>query len=263
MRRFKGGRRRPIAVGPRFRLKNYLQRSLPNPPATWNGIADAMPSVNDVYLNDKYGCCVIAGGYHIEGVLTGNSGVPPIVYSDAQVVMDYSAIGGFDPNNPQATDNGCDEVTALNYWQNNGFPSGNKIAGWMSVNAADAEETRIALWLFENLMYGVELPDAWVNNEPSQSGFTWDVAGDPDPQNGHCYIGAGYDSSRITIVEWGMYGYTTDAATAKYAVQSASGSLYTVISMDAINKASQKAPNGFDYSQLVADFDSMGGHVAA
>ena len=32
-----------------------------------------------------------------------------------------------------------------------------------------------------------------------------------------------------------------------------------VLSTDAIEKANQKAPNGFDWSQLLADFDSMGG----
>ena len=31
---------------------------------------------------------------------------------------------------------------------------------------------------------------------------------------------------------------------------------------DAINKATQKAPAGFDWSQLIADFDSMGGNLA-
>jgi hypothetical protein len=33
------------------------------------------------------------------------------------------------------------------------------------------------------------------------------------------------------------------------------------VSQDGINKAAQKAPNGFDWSQLIADFDSMGGSV--
>jgi hypothetical protein len=33
--------------------------------------------------------------------------------------------------------------------------------------------------------------------------------------------------------------------------------------VDATSKANQKAPNGFDWSQLIADFDSMGGNVSA
>jgi hypothetical protein len=59
-----------------------------------------------------------------------------------------------------------------------------------------------------------------------------------------------------------MLGTLTDAAIAKYATKTGEGELYTVISQDAINKAAAKAPAGFDWSQLVADFDSMGGSVS-
>jgi hypothetical protein len=54
----------------------------------------------------------------------------------------------------------------------------------------------------------------------------------------------------------------TDAAIAKYATTPGSGELYTVVSNNALENATQKAPNGFDWSQLVADFDSMGGNVS-
>jgi hypothetical protein len=56
-----------------------------------------------------------------------------------------------------------------------------------------------------------------------------------------------------------MTGLITDTAIAKYATPAANGDLYTVVSQDALNRATQKAPNGFDWSQLIADFDSMGG----
>ncbi len=98
---------------------------------------------------------------------------------------------------------------------------------------------------------------------PSASGFVWDVAGDPDPQNGHCVVGVGYTAAGITIDTRGMTGLMTNAAVAKYPTQASGGELYTVVSMDAIGKATEKAPSGFDWSQLVADFDSMGGNVSA
>ncbi|HWE97276.1 MAG TPA: hypothetical protein VG269_25175, partial [Tepidisphaeraceae bacterium] len=52
-------------------------------------------------------------------------------------------------------------------------------------------------------------------------------------------------------------------AVAKYAAPPAHGELYTVVSVDALSKVTQKAPNGFDWSQLIADFDSLGGHISA
>jgi hypothetical protein len=58
-----------------------------------------------------------------------------------------------------------------------------------------------------------------------------------------------------------MTGRLTDKAIAKYCTPHAHGDVYTVVSQEAINQASQKAPNGFDWSQLIADFDSMGGSV--
>jgi hypothetical protein len=224
-----------------------------------------------MYDNDTLGDCVIAGMAHVVGVLTGNAGAPPFLYTKDQIIALYGAIGGYVPGDP-STDQGCDEQTALNYWENNGAwppnstpPDGDshRIAGWMAVDAADPSEYRIALWLFENLYFGMELPDEWVNPTPSASGFVWDAASDPDPNNGHCVAGVGYTAAGVTIDTWGMTGLLTDAAVAKYASLKANGALYTVVSQDAINKASQKAPNGFDWSQLIADFDSMGGKVSA
>jgi len=269
-RPFKLGRKRPVARCPRFALKNYLTRSMPPPPAACDYTKGAAAALSKMYDNDTLGDCVIAGMAHVVGVLTGNAGSKPFLYSNAQIIGLYSAIGGYVPGDP-ATDQGCDEQTALNYWENNGAlppktssPTGaHKIAGWMTVDSTNVEEWQTALWLFENLYFGIELPDAWINPMPSASGFTWDVAGAPDPNNGHCVAGVAYTSAGVTIDTWGMTGLMTNAAVAKYPNQASGGELYTVVSMDAIGKANQKAPSGFDWSQLIADFDSMGGNVTA
>ena len=261
-RTFRLGRKRPIARCPRLRLRNYLLRGLPAPPVACDYTKQATSALAKIFDNDQLGC-VVAGMAHVVGVLTGNAGMPPFLYSDQQIIGLYSAIGGYVPGKPD-TDQGCNEQTALNYWENNGAPSGShRIAGWLSVNAADPTEYRAALWLFENLYFGIELPDKWVNPMPSAPGFVWDAAGPPDPENGHCVVGVGYNNKGVTIATWGMTGLMTDHAIAKYATPDAGGELYTVVSQDAIDKASQKAPNGFDWSQLLADFDSMGGNVPA
>ena len=258
---FKMGRKRPVARCPRLSLKNYLMRSLPPPPTSINyATTHAASALAEVYDNETLGDCVIAGMAHVVGVLTGNAG-DPFVFNDNQIIALYSAIGGYVPGEP-STDQGCDEQTALNYWQNNGAPIGShKIAGWMAVDATNAEECRTALWLFENLYFGLELPDAWIDPVPSASGFTWDAVGAPDPENGHCVAGVGYTPEGLIIDTWGMTGLLTNAAVETYPTPENSGELYTVVSMDALNKVTQKAPTGFDWSQLVADFTSMGGTV--
>lgn len=270
-RAFKLGRKRPVARCPRFALKNYLTRTMPAPPATCDYTQAATAALSQMYDNDTLGDCVIAGMAHVVGVLTGNSGAGPFLYTDQQIIGLYSAIGGYVPGDA-ATDQGCDEQTALNYWENNGAlppyttsPTGaHNIAGWMAVDATNLEECQTALWLFENLYFGLELPDAWINPAPPQaSGFVWDVAGAPDPQNGHCVVGVGYTQDGIVIDTWGMTGLITNAAVAQYATTASGGALYTVVSMDAISQANQLAPSGLDWSQLIADFDSMGGNVSA
>jgi hypothetical protein len=65
------------------------------------------------------------------------------------------------------------------------------------------------------------------------------VAGSPDPNNGHGVAGVGYTSEGVIIDTWGMTGLMTDAAIAQYAMQAAGGELYTAISRDGLNKATQ------------------------
>lgn len=257
------GRKRPLAKGYRLALGNYLTRSLPTPPSACDYSPNALSALTPIFLNDQLGDCTAAGAFHISGLIIQNAGTL-CQYNDDDVQRFYSATTGYNPADP-STDQGGDEVTVLNYWMQHGLiPGGSQkhqIAGWMTVNASDPVEVRAALWLFENLYFGAELPDAWLNPEPQGDGFIWDVAGPANEQNGHCFIGCSYDSTRIRIDSWGMLGWITDAAVAKYAGESEGGELYTVISQEAINKASQKAPNGFDWSQLVADFKSAGGNV--
>lgn len=259
---FKLGRKRPVAHCPRLALKNYLTRSTPPPPASIDYTAKSKAALSEMYDNDTLGDCVIAGMAHVVGLMTGNAdGGQPFIYKNQQIIALYSAIGGYVPGNP-STDNGCDEQTALNYWENNGAPKGShKIAGWMAVDATNQEECELAMYLFENLYFGLELPDQWINPFPSASGFTWDVAGDPDQNNGHCVVGVGYNAQGVQIDTWGLTGTMTWAAVSKYAVDAAGGALYTVVSMDSISKATQQAASGLDWSQLIADFDSMGGNV--
>jgi hypothetical protein len=202
---------------------------------------------------------VIAGGHHNVGVETGNAG-SAFTATEKQIEADYGAIGGYVPGDP-STDQGCDEVTAMNYWQNHGFCDGTKSLGWLALDPTNKTEIMQAIYLFENCMFGVELPDGWVNPFPSASGFTWDVAGNPDPENGHCFIGCGYNSAGVKIDTWGMLGTNTWAAVKKYCAASANGQLLVLITPDQLAKGQSKAPNGVAWTDLIADFDSMGGTV--
>ncbi|HTV95837.1 MAG TPA: hypothetical protein VME42_07525 [Steroidobacteraceae bacterium] len=99
---YKFGRTRPVARGPHFSLRNYLLRDLPAPPATCDYSKPAAALAN-VHGNDTLGDCVIAGMAHVAGVLTAGATGKPFIYSNAQIIALYSAIGGYVPDDP-ATD---------------------------------------------------------------------------------------------------------------------------------------------------------------
>jgi hypothetical protein len=264
-RTVKFGRKRPVAMGPHFRLRNYLRASLPEPPASVRYSARAMDALRLVMCNDTLGCCTISGGYHVVATETGNAGAL-FTATDAQIIADYSAVSGYIPGDT-STDQGADEPTVLNYWTQHGFANGTKLLGWLAVDATNQEELQQALYLFENLYFGIELPDAWVNPFPSGPGYVWDV-GAPDPNNGHCVIGYGYGAKGIDIDSWGLVdpatgdgGTLTYAAIAALCTQQAGGAVYVLCSPDQLAKGAAKAPNGVAWGDLITDFDSMGGHI--
>lgn len=258
-RMIKFGRHAPVAPGHKFRLGNYLRASLPAPPTSCDYSPAALKALAQMYGNDTLGDCVIAGGYHIVGVETGNAG-DMFIATQAQIIKDYSGIGGYVPGDP-STDNGCDEDTATNWWESHGFANGTKLLGAISADPSSIIEDMQGLYLFEDCMFGVNLPDAWVNPMPSKSGFVWNAAGAPDPENGHCFVGYGYTSKGILISTWGMTGLITWAAVAKYCAASAGGQLLVLLTPDQLAKGQAKAPNGVAWTDLISDFDTMGGNI--
>ena len=175
------GRIRPPPGAKKLKLHEYRNVScLPTPPASVDYSPRAGAALSQVYGNDRLGDCVIAGGYHILGTLTGNTG-SPFIATEAQIEAEYGIVGGYVPGDP-STDNGCDEITALNRWSSAGFSTGQKLDAWATLNAGDPAAVKEAIYLFETALLGVDLPAAWINPFPSFNGFVWDVAGDPSPQ---------------------------------------------------------------------------------
>jgi hypothetical protein len=254
--------RKPRAPGAaRLHFSDFVNHAaMPAIPPACDYSPKAASVLSDVYGNDAMGDCVIAGGYHILGVETGNATGTPFHATRDQIVKDYSAIGGYVPGD-ESTDNGCNLQDAINYWTQRGFANGTKLLGAISINARSVHDIQAACYLFENLKFGIALPDAWVNPFPPGSGFVWDAAGAPDPNNGHDVIGFGYDSRGVLIDSWGLKGTLTWNAMSAYCGTWAGGEMYALLTADQVAKGSAKAPNGVAWSDLVAAFDAMGGHV--
>lgn len=228
-------------------------------PPTLDLTPKALTPLRDVYNNDTEGCCVIASGYHVRGVTSGNSGATPLHVTSAQINADYGAIGGFVVGDP-STDNGCDMQTAMNYWVSKGFQDSVKLTAWLSLDPKNEAQLKSALYLFENHFLGIELPDSWITPFPSGDGFTWD-ADTPDENNGHCIMSAGYTDKGTKIDSWGMFGTLTWEAIAELCSAADGGEIYVLLSPDMIAKGQTKSPDGFDWATLIADFNALGGKV--
>jgi hypothetical protein len=252
------GRLRPTER-PKLRLSRYMKAGLRTSPPVihWTGPADSSTSLFNILANDELGDCTSAGAGHIIDIFRAWNGSRAAAVTRAQAIAFYSKSTGYDPNDP-STDRGGDEITVLNAWRDKGYfaDGSGKIAGYVGVDAGNLEECKAAIWLFGNLYFGVELPDAWLRPAPRGNGFTWDIAGDPDPNNGHCFIAGAYNSNGAIIDTWGLIGTMTWAAVAKYA-SPPNGELYVVLSEDWIDRASGRAPNGFDFATLQADLAGL------
>ena len=252
-----GWKPRPRHVRPRgLLLGNYLLASLPAPPASADYFGSPVfPVLKDVMGNDSLGDCTCAGVVHVAGGWLANAGAA-VPFTAANAIDLYEKACGYDPNDP-STDQGGDETDVLNYAMQAGIPPDgtHKVTAWAKVDPKDAVQIKQAIYLFENVYFGFGLYDAWVNPMPSGDGFVWDVppGQQPDMSNGHCFVGLGYNDQGVIIDTWGMKGVITWAAVAQ------SSELYTLFGVDSIAKASGKAPNGFDATQLAADVQAYGG----
>jgi hypothetical protein len=250
------GRRRPIKL-PKYYMHEFLTDiPLPTPPPILNWSPKALKALNSIYLNDQLGDCVIAGFGHLIGIWTGNTLNSPIILTDNQIKNEYG-ICGYPP------DEGCDEQDALTAWSQQDFNgvSGSKILGFVGVDATNQSICESCIQLFGGLVLGLELPNAYTNPMPQASGFTWDVAGRPNPNQGHCIVAVGYNSIGVIVSTWAMLGTVTWAALAKYCVSASGGELYTAMSPEWLNSAKQIAPNSIDYPNLAIYFNSLGGNI--
>jgi len=238
---------------------------MPAIPATFDYWTKANAALRDLYVNDELGCCGISMMFHGAATFTGNATGTPFHATRDQIIAAYSSVGGYVPGD-SSTDNGCVLTDVFDYWKKTGLPNGEKILGYVSINASSFRDVLAANYLFENLCFGMGLPDAWVNPFPSDGG-TWDASGPSNPNNGHAVLGCSGNASGpnvgIWVDTWGERVRITPAAISGYAGSANGGELWAVITPDILAKGQQKAPNGVAWGDLIAAFNSFGGNVPA
>lgn len=224
-------------------LTNYLQPHLPlAPPAqAWDVGVDSWP----MYLNDQIGDCTCAAAGHMIQAWTTSGQHHDVKISESDVKNAYKAVGGY-VEGDETTDNGAIELDVLKYWRKTGI-GGHKIGAFVSVNPKNDALVKDAIWLTGGLYIGLSLP------ESAQSQKVWDVPpggahdhGAPGSWGGHAVNIVAYSPRGLTAITWGAPQFMTWNFMHTYCDEA-----YAILSQDFLSH--DKAPNGFDSKQLLAD----------
>jgi len=233
-----------------LKLSNYLGTFLPTPPKndSWLTKVSNWPMMG----NDTVGDCTCAGVGHAEQLFTTYAQDIPFVATTAQVLAFYSAITGYNPNDP-STDQGAACLDVLNYWKNTGM-CGHKISAYMQAAEKPIPPNQLAdtIWLFGCAYIGIQLPVAVQNTH------TWDVPvgqklvgeWEPGSWGGHCVIIPSYDITKsmgLNVISWGEVIPMSWNFFNAYCEEA-----YTVLSPDWIEKSGVN-PDNFNLAQLQED----------
>lgn len=204
--------------------------------------------------NDLYGDCVWAGAAHETMLLKADAGFAAPSFMIRDVLADYSAVAGFDPKNPNTTDNGTDVQAAAAYRQKTGIGDANgnrhQIEIYTSLRVGDLAELALATFLNGVAGVGVDLPasaeDQFNAAEP------WTVVKGDTSVGGHYIPCVGRNSAgNFLFVSWGKLQAATPAW-----VQEHMDEGIVFLSQERLS-AKGLSPQGYDATALAADFKEV------
>lgn len=253
--------RKPVRHTPASFMRSHIMtralNALGTPPATspdW--VSAVMKQSSGGWLmdgNDQYGDCCFADCAHQEMLRTANVGQIWVPTTE-QVLALYSAVTGFNPNDPN-TDQGADELSVIQYLTKTGW-LGRNLDGSANLDPTQLDQIKWAVCIFGASRLGLNLP----NSAQSQfeAGQPWSVAPGARLDGGHDVPVVGYDGTYFYVVTWGqLQAVTPGFLTAKYAdgtpyVEEA----HAELAFDWVNAAGT-CPANLNLTQLVADLASI------
>jgi hypothetical protein len=245
----------PTLHEPTLKLADYIHSELANPPAA---ISRPHPGFAwGMLANDRIGDCVIAMMLHSIEDFHLDAGTPVAAFTDADAISIYSAITGYNPNDP-SSDRGTDESTAMSYWEHPGLQTAQNgvhaIVATVAVDPANLNECRIAIDEFVDLQIGIALPIS------AQGQREWTVVGDgktgnsaPGSWGGHGIPYREYDGEAFKCVTWGAELLLTVPFHQDYAQEA-----HVVVTPEMLNKQGV-GPSGVAWDELIADIKALPG----
>ena len=208
-----------------------------------------MPLDLGMMMNDKLGCCAIAGLHHARQVWSLEAGGVEITDPDTDVLADYEALAGYNPADPD-TDQGAVLQDVLAGCVSRGITTvrgPDKLLGYIEIDPRLQQDVREVIALSGVAYLGINIPEAWTEME---GGGKWDDASGP-VAGGHCIIAVGYDADGFDIVSWGMRFRLTNAGFGKSCNEA-----YALIDRNWVEKTGL-TPGGISIDDLETAMRSM------
>lgn len=235
---YKLGKSNPTKIS--FKFKQFASTLTP-PPTTAGTVTP--PVETNMFMNDQLGDCVCAGAAH-ETLHWNLEGGLPVTISDSNVLAMYSAVAGYDPNDP-STDQGTDMSVAASWRRKTGLVDSegrtHKVAAYMSLTPKNATQLRQAIYHFGAVGVGVKFPSTAMKQ--FEAGLPWTPVCWATIEGGHYVAAVGYDSHYVYVMTWGK-------------LQKMSWSFYTKYNDEAFAYLSTEmlkdgtSPEGFKIDQL-------------
>ncbi|WP_088187524.1 hypothetical protein [Desulfosporosinus sp. FKA] len=247
---FKLGKKPYVKSHKDFLYKNYRNPALPAVPSSFGH--QNLVSVWGMLGNDTVGDCVIAGADHAVMLWSAEGSGTPAQFTAQNALSDYSAITGYNPNNPNS-DQGTVIRDALDYHRNTGMIDAtgkrHKIGAYLSLDITNFSEVLEAAYLFGVVKIGIQLPSS-ATSQFTQS-LPWTVVEGSAIEGGHDVEIVGYDGSWIYVVTWGKVQKMSVEFFQKYCDEA-----WVALSTEILN-GNGLSPEGFNLAQLQADLDAL------
>lgn len=185
-----------------------MGKTLAPPPVSVDWTTGVNPDWG-MMLNDQRGCCTIAGAGHAMQLWSAHGRAQEITVSNDNVLEAYEEFCGFDPNNPDATDNGGIEQNVLAMWLHRGMPIAqgrSRIKALVEVDPRNHDDVKRVVNDCGLTYIGFTVPAFLMGGSIPMD---WDVhpSGDNSPIGGHCVINPKFDPDSLGVVSWGSGAY--------------------------------------------------------
>jgi hypothetical protein len=201
-------------------------------PASWDFDKNRKKFPVHVWGNDEWGDCELAGraNYMLRLARAQSKTTPAL--SDQDVIDLYKVMTGAQTPGDN-NDSGLYTLDNLRQWRTGwditkDWPTGGhgtrkyQIAAFGYIDPKNRELVRKASYLFNGILYGVELPiiaQQQINSRVFDVDASAGSAGAPGSWGGHMMYSKRFDPANVHMLTWGMQVQATDAWIDEYAVE--------------------------------------------